>query len=192
MLSNDILLKFNRCPFYSVQQNLVFESQLQRNAAPKKVDKLDIPSASLMPTMSSVNQASMSGFGSMLSASPGLSSSHGPQVLLRVHTADAVQILTTIKVYGFSRCLFKYGLMRICRYSGTYMQEALELVCRRQRIDNPGDYALLLADKSLVIPLDRTVASLQGKRELSLVRRSTLPQLGLKNVGTTTDPNGTS
>ncbi len=48
---------FNWHPLYSVQQNLVFESQLQRNAAPKKVDKLDIPSASLMPTMSSVNQA---------------------------------------------------------------------------------------------------------------------------------------
>jgi hypothetical protein len=70
------------------------------------------------------------------------------------------------------------------------MQEALELVCRRQRIENPSDYSLLLADKSLVIPLDRTVESLQGKRELSLVKRSMLPQLGLKNVGKTTDPNG--
>lgn len=86
---------------FLVQQNQFFESQLQRNATPKKVDKLDISSASLMPTMSSVNQASISGIGSMLSASPGLSSSHGPQVLLRVHTADAVQILTTIKVYAF-------------------------------------------------------------------------------------------
>jgi hypothetical protein len=72
------------------------------------------------------------------------------------------------------------------------MQEALELVCRRQRIENPSDYSLLLADKSLVIPLDRTVESLQGKRELSLVKRSMLPQLGLKNVGKTTDPNGMS
>lgn len=82
------------------------------------------------------------------------------------------------------------------RFSGTYMQEVLDIVWRRQqanssnKMSHPSDYALLLADKSLAIPLDRTVASLQGKRELSLVRKSLLPELGLKNVGRTTDPNG--
>lgn len=74
-----------------------------------------------------------------------------------------------------------------------YMQEALELVCRKRKLMNPNDYALLLADMSILIPLDRTVASLQGKRELVLMKRSMLPQIGgdiLKATGKTTDPNG--
>lgn len=71
-----------------------------------------------------------------------------------------------------------------------YMQEALELVCRRRKISNPNDYALLLADKSILIPLDRTVASLQGNRELLLVKRSMLPGDILKGAVKSTDPNG--
>jgi len=71
------------------------------------------------------------------------------------------------------------------------MQEALELVCRRRKITNPNDYALLLADKSILIPLDRTVASLQGNRELLLVKRSMLPGDVLKGAVKSTDPNGT-
>lgn len=46
---------------------------------------------------------------------------------------------------------------------------------------------------SILIPLDRTVASLQGKRELVLVKKSMLPQLGhdlIQVAGKTTDPNG--
>ena len=60
---------------------------------------------------------------------------------------------------------------------------------------DPKDYALLLGDQSLLIPLDRTVASLQGKRELLLVKRSMLPQYGediVRGIGKTTDPNGQS
>ncbi|KAG5352304.1 hypothetical protein C0989_002906 [Termitomyces sp. Mn162] len=73
-----------------------------------------------------------------------------------------------------------------------YMQEALELVCRKRKFANPNDFALVVADMNILIPLDRTVASLQGKRELLLVKRSMLPQLGdvLKGTGKTTDPNG--
>jgi hypothetical protein len=73
------------------------------------------------------------------------------------------------------------------------MSGVLELVCRKRRQD-PKDYALLLADGSIFIPLDRTVASLQGKRELLLAKRSTLSQMGsdiVKGIGRTTeDPNG--
>lgn len=72
-----------------------------------------------------------------------------------------------------------------------YMQEALELVCRKRKLANPNDYALVVADMNILIPLDRTVASLQGKRELLLVKRSMLPQWDvLKGTGKTTDPNG--
>lgn len=71
------------------------------------------------------------------------------------------------------------------------MQEALESVCKRRRL-SAKDYALLLGDKSMLIPLDRTVASLQGKRELLLVKKSKLNEYGgeaLKAAGRTTDPN---
>lgn len=70
------------------------------------------------------------------------------------------------------------------------MQEALELVCRKRKLNDPKDYALLLADMSILIPLDRTVASLQGKRELILIKRSMLGGDVLKGTGKTTDPNG--
>jgi hypothetical protein len=62
--------------------------------------------------------------------------------------------------------------------AGMYLQEVLELVCRKRNQMDSKDYALLLGDQSLPIPLDRTVASLQGKRELLLVKRSMLPQNG--------------
>jgi target of rapamycin complex 2 subunit MAPKAP1 len=75
------------------------------------------------------------------------------------------------------------------------MQEALELVCRKRKLANPKDYAFLLGDMSLLIPLDRTVQSLARKKDLVLVKRSTLPHLGvnvLKDLGKATDPNGNS
>ena len=39
------------------------------------------------------------------------------------------------------------------RSAGMYMQEALELVCRKRKLQNPKDYAHLLADRSILIPL---------------------------------------
>ena len=73
------------------------------------------------------------------------------------------------------------------------MQEALEIVCRRRKLLNPNDYALLLGDMSVLIPLDRTVQSLEGQKDLVLIKRSMLPQLRLdlvRVVERTTDPNG--
>lgn len=73
------------------------------------------------------------------------------------------------------------------------MQEALELVCRKRKLANPKDYALILNDLNILIYLDRTVASLEGKRELTLVKRSMLPQMGIEpetRAMRTTDPNG--
>ncbi|KJA14847.1 hypothetical protein HYPSUDRAFT_208357 [Hypholoma sublateritium FD-334 SS-4] len=161
-----------------IQQNRVLESKIQRRpsrtVAKKPVDKVVVPNQaiSLAAPASAMHGSSL---GSVLSTSLGPSSSHGPQIFLRIHTADAVHISTTIPVSA-----------------GMYMQEALELVCRRRKLTNPNEFALLLADKSIIIPLDRTVASLQGKRELLLMKRSMLPQMGavaLKGMGKTTDPN---
>jgi hypothetical protein len=73
------------------------------------------------------------------------------------------------------------------------MQDVLEMVCKRRKMENPNQYALVF--ENILIPLDRTVASLQGKDNLLLVRKSMLVELGI-DTGTrstrTTDPNGTS
>ncbi len=47
---------------------------------------------------------------------------------------------------------------------------------------------------SILIPLDRTVASLQGESDLRLVKRSMLPHMNVdvKPIGRSTDPNGAS
>ncbi|TDL19644.1 SIN1-domain-containing protein [Rickenella mellea] len=114
-----------------------------------------------------------------LGTSFGASVSHGPQILLRVRVADAddtaAHYSTTISVS-----------------SGMYMQETLEFVCRKRKIANPKEWALLLQEPKILIPLDRTVASLQGKSDLILVKRSSLPALGItmdNRAGRTTDPN---
>ena len=72
-----------------------------------------------------------------------------------------------------------------------YMQEALEMVCRRRRLQAK-EYALLLSELSILIPLDRTVASLQGESDLRLVKRSMLPHMNVdvRPIGRSTDPNG--
>jgi hypothetical protein len=94
-------------------------------------------------------------------------------------------------IYLFTLFLVVLTVCCCLSSSGTYMQEALEIICRKRKL-NPNDYALLLdKDKdNRLIPLDRTVQSLEGTNELVLVKRSMLPQLGATDVGKTTDPNG--
>lgn len=73
------------------------------------------------------------------------------------------------------------------------MADVLEKVCRKRRIDNPKEWALLTGDMRIVIPSDRTVASLAGKSDLVLVKKAVLDQLGLskdKRLGRSSDPNG--
>ncbi|CAK5282393.1 unnamed protein product [Mycena citricolor] len=168
-----------------VQQNQLIASQIQRHpsrvTATKKVsDKL--PVQQHLPVSSSALPGSGI-FGSALggslpfSTSLGPTSGHGPQIFLRIKvedTRDTVHIGTTIPVSA-----------------GLYMQEVLERVCRKTRLDNPSEYALLLAndDTRILIPLDRTVASLGGKRELVLIRRTLIDDSVVKGTGKTTDPN---
>ncbi|KAJ7662023.1 stress-activated map kinase interacting protein 1-domain-containing protein [Mycena polygramma] len=86
-------------------------------------------------------------------------SGHGPQIFLRFKVEDipdTIHVATTIPVSA-----------------GMYMQEVLERVCRKTKLDHPEAYALLLDTDNMriLIPLDRTVASLPGKRQLVLIRR---------------------
>lgn len=73
------------------------------------------------------------------------------------------------------------------------MADVLDRVCRRRRLETPKEWALVTGDMRIVIPLDRTVASLAGKTELVLVKKALLDQLGLskdKRLGRSSDPNG--
>ena len=76
-----------------------------------------------------------------------------------------------------------------------YMQEVLEVICRKRKIDNPKDWALLSDDLKILVPLDRTVASLEGNLKLVLIQRELLPQYGFaidgdKRTARSIDPNG--
>lgn len=87
-----------------VQQNKILESKIQRRpsrtSAAKKPEKLNLPNTA--PSVAPASAAYPgSHLGSILSTSLGPSSSHGPQIFLRIRvadTADAVHISTTIEV----------------------------------------------------------------------------------------------
>ena len=75
------------------------------------------------------------------------------------------------------------------------MAEVLEAVCQKRKLDEPKDYALVvdIGGVKILIPLDRTVKSLQVKRDLMLIKKNMLQQYGVevnKREGRTTDPNG--
>lgn len=74
------------------------------------------------------------------------------------------------------------------------MAEVLDAVCQKRKLNSPKDYALVVevGDMKMNIPLDRTVRSLQGKRELILMTKSMLSQYGVevRERKGTTDPNG--
>ncbi|CDU24488.1 related to Stress-activated map kinase interacting protein 1 [Sporisorium scitamineum] len=92
--------------------------------------------------------------------------------------------------------------------SDMYLADVLEMICRKRHLSNADDWALIVPDKSIVVPLDRTVESLQGNHDLALVRRSSLGALGgtgalsssstnpnasiFKRYSATSDPNATS
>jgi target of rapamycin complex 2 subunit MAPKAP1 len=179
--------------------NQILESEIQprpsKTIATKTPEKLNLhpPNVPVQTPGSAVHSSMLS---SVLSTSLGPPSSHGPQIFLRIRTkdiADAIHVSTTIPVYVFSLLYPSLVHNHMYRSAGTYMQEVLECVCRKRKHQDSKDYVLLLADMSILIPLDRTVASLQGKRELVLAKRSMLPQMGadfVKGIGRTTDPNG--
>ena len=75
------------------------------------------------------------------------------------------------------------------------MAEVLDAVIQKRKLSDPKDYALVVevGDVKMNIPLDRTVRSLQGKRELILMKKNMLREYGVEvreRKGATTDPNG--
>ncbi|KAI5991140.1 hypothetical protein EDD15DRAFT_2449123 [Pisolithus albus] len=157
-----------------IQQNEQLEGKIQRH--PSRIvpapGKATLPAGALAPpAVSGTEPSTQFGTTPVLSSSLGPSSGYGPPIFLLLKPPSSISDNS----------------------AGMHMQEALELVCRKRKLANPKDYALILNDLNILIYLDRTVASLGGKCELTLVKRSMLPQLGIEpeSRGTrTTDPNG--
>ena len=186
-----------------MQQNKILEGKIQRSPSRvAKTKKPDASSSSLAPSSTAPSASTSALPPSTLSNAifPGSYNSSGPQIFLRIRiqdTVDAAHLYTTISVYvRHSLFFFLFLTMddddgRLNSSATMYMQEALEMVCRRRRLQ-PKEYALLLSDMSILIPLDRTVASLQGESDLRLVKRSMLPHMNVdvRPIGRSTDPNG--
>ncbi|EJD01500.1 SIN1-domain-containing protein [Fomitiporia mediterranea MF3/22] len=168
-------------------QNAQLEAKIVRR--PSRIIVSKTPSAGLAPPAPpllgpSVSTTPASALGTsvgMLGTSLNISSSHGSQVLLRIRMANAdekaTHYMTTISVY-----------------STMYMQEVLEHICRKRRIENPKEWALLSDDRKILVPLDRTVASLEGNSHLVLIQRVHLPEHGFaidgdKRTTRSIDPN---
>ncbi|PWN49987.1 hypothetical protein IE53DRAFT_362725 [Violaceomyces palustris] len=58
--------------------------------------------------------------------------------------------------------------------SDMYLADVLEMICKKRQLAHADEWALIVPDKSVVVPLDRTVESLQGNHDLALVKRSSL------------------
>ncbi|KAI0077620.1 hypothetical protein K474DRAFT_1643093 [Panus rudis PR-1116 ss-1] len=175
-----------------IQQNKLIESKIQRRPSrivikkKKSAGLLNAPNLAL-PGPESLLLGSSAGLTSTLGTSVGMfpsslgpSSSHGPPLFLRIRimdTVDAGPFLTTIQASG-----------------GMYMAEVLEAVCQKRKFPNPSDYALVvdIDDMKILIPLDRTVKSLQGQKDLMLIKKNMLQHYNVeisKRTGRTTDPN---
>lgn len=62
-----------------------------------------------------------------------------------------------------------------------YIADLTEVLCKKKRLQMPvTDWVLCLADLSLALPLDRTVASLGFQTDLALVRRQWAMEHGLR------------
>lgn len=175
-----------------VQQNLAAESSITRRPSRMIVAKprqdsntgggLAPPGAVAgqtgpVPMMSSSdvvtsNILTGASIGGITSVMPG-----GPSIFLKIKVAAKADVhySTTINVTA-----------------DTYMADVLEQVCRKRRLQDSKEWALMTENPSILIPLDRTVASLTGTKELLLVKRSLLDSLGLgkhSRVPRSSDPN---
>ncbi|MCO5588205.1 hypothetical protein L7F22_042160 [Adiantum nelumboides] len=106
--------------------------------------------------------------------SPNLTN-HGPPIFLRILVTPNkdVRYKTTLQVTN-----------------DRYLADVLETICKRRDLGSPEKWALVVPEKDIVVPLDRTVESLQGNYDLALVRRQ---DLGLQHSGAfttqSTNPN---
>ncbi|OCF45799.1 hypothetical protein I317_00287 [Kwoniella heveanensis CBS 569] len=121
---------------------------------------------SLEHTPLGVAGPALSSTATAMKGSMGLSSTSSEVVRLKIRvTASAdVHFTTTINVP-----------------SDMYIADLTEVLCKKKRLQMPAtDWVLCLADLTLALPLDRTVASLEGRTDLALVRRQWATEHGLR------------
>nr|ODN93712.1 hypothetical protein L204_04896 [Cryptococcus depauperatus CBS 7855] len=121
------------------------------------------PSSTAAP--STLAQA-RSGASTAMKGSSGLSSTGSDiaRLKVRVTVSADVHFTTTINVP-----------------SDMYIADLTEVLCKKKRLQMPAtDWVLCLADLTLALPLDRTVASLEGRIELALVKRTWAVEHGLR------------
>lgn len=163
------------------EQNRITESKIVRRSSrvmlAKKKDTTT--QQTLAPPPSTLHPGSLASHVPMSSSIGGGSSiSQGPQQLLKIRFVDKADVQNTVPIYK-----------TIPVKESMYMEEVLENVCRRYRIEDPKQWCLVY-DMKILIPLDRTVASLQGKTELYLVKTENLAQYDIEKQQTrSTDPN---
>jgi hypothetical protein len=76
--------------------------------------------------------------------------------------------------------------------SDMYLADILETICRKRHLTDVDQWAFVVPDQNIVVPLDRTIESLQGNHDLALVRRQDLGhQAGSSGAltGQSRDPN---
>jgi target of rapamycin complex 2 subunit MAPKAP1 len=97
-------------------------------------------------------------------------------VLLTVEiSAPDVHFTTKLSVYA--RWILTHN-----RPSDMYIADLTETLCNKKQLPNPSEWVLCLRDLSIALPLDRTVAGLEGQTQLALVKKQWAMERGL-NVG---------
>ncbi|KIO33773.1 hypothetical protein M407DRAFT_177775 [Tulasnella calospora MUT 4182] len=177
-----------------VEQNRVLESKIVRRPSRMMISKKSRSDTNTSATTAASTLAPLTVGGgitmtggrtpsdtmmlSALTGAPksGLIMSTGPPIFLKVRIAAAADMHYSTTVNATSE---------------EYMADVLERVCRRRKIESTKEWALVTGDMRIVIPLDRTVASLAGKSDLVLVKRALLEQLGIKDkrAARSSDPN---
>lgn len=74
--------------------------------------------------------------------------------------------------------------------SDMYLADVLETICKKRQLADVDQWALIVPEKDIVVPLDRTVESLQGNHDLALVKRQDLGEAGSGALtGQSTNPS---
>lgn len=160
-----------------LQQQPSFSSA---NNSPEKSTASSIGPSSTMRLGQTLADAPFAGGGVPGSVSSSTMGGVMVQLRVRIVTGPSVHFTTTINVP-----------------SEMYFADIIEVLTERKRLDppQPSEWVLVLADLSMVLPLDRTVESLMGSVDLALVRKSWAESRGLKTGGKNGerrggDPNG--
>lgn len=93
-----------------------------------------------------------------------------------VHSSARTGALQTIKIHVCTPEVSDQSVT-VKVTSDTYNAEVLDMICKKKNLER-SHHVLKIPGTNVVIPLDRTVASLQGRKELELVVRKFTDVIG--------------